>query len=477
MGSMARTLLAITVAVLLGWGAWRLVGGPRAGIREGVRRGPEAGETVTPESRPLARSPEPETEEAQAPVETRESAQAAERQVRYLLSGRVIAPEGLSTLGARYLVRELEPEGEERFTHIAGLDEHEGFRLRVGRPGRFVLWAVPLQGGASEFVEVVLDAEHPEASVNLELTRIEPIEGVVLTADMQPVAGAEVVAYVELDAGDARLPDGLTAADRFGRPRALTDPEGRFKLEPAFTEGALFSLHAQTRQRRSRTLRTGAAPESLRFELWTGEMRNVPGGSSHVNLIVGPPEPSAARLVVTLSTPKGVALPDRVRWQLRTLGPRGEVYFERSDILAGGRDELVVENLDVQQRYDVVLRDTSGRFAVVLEPFVAVSGETRLEARFEGPRPILLRFRDPHRRLAHGFDLKIHSADPRGEDHQVVNVVRAERTSEYEAHLPPGHYRLELMRVEPSGAVTAEVMLDASFEVEEGVDEAWLEVP
>ena len=114
------------------------------------------------------------------------------------------------------------------------------FRLDVLSLGRYTLIARPASGPASEAATVQLDADATRPSVALVLPDAAAISGRLHAATGAPYAGVTINALPET--GSSYLPQAdcyaPIALDRFGQARAVTDADGRFRLEPLHPAGS-----------------------------------------------------------------------------------------------------------------------------------------------------------------------------------------------------------------------------------------------
>jgi len=405
-----------------------------------------------------------------------------------LVTGRVTDGNGMPSPGASIHVRESEDpefasEGHEPFEWRAASDGAGEFSVQVDRQGEFVVWAEMGRTSSSQLASVSLNPRQPTAEVVLELRHGEAIEGVVMAEDMSPIAGCEVVAYVDVERSGIELPSGVTSVEVYGRPRTRTAQDGTFRLTPAFGEGVGYVVQAeQVRPVRKPSGDIAIAGFAASREHWRAETINVTPGSAPVSLVLRPPSAFSPTLRLKLTTDDGGALPPTLSCWLRHVGPHGGVYEERTtQTTIGKQGEILFPNILRGARYELILEERMSYERTTLGPFVAGEGELVLTATLSGVFDATLLVSDPNGRIEEDASLLIfHVAEG---DHPVARrrvVARATldpASKEFHALLPAGSYSAQVKARDSNTAGRNLALATHAFEMPHGKASFTIVVP
>lgn len=168
------------------------------------------------------------------------------------------------------------PEDEPE--HVETVSDADGrFRIPVQRLGPYLLLASSPERAASDVVAVTLDAAHTRPDVTLQLPEPSFVAGRLVLPDGRALAGVEVVA----DPGRffvSAQDFGPQALDRFGRARAVTDADGRFRLQPLHPRGVYTLSCVPDAEHPTRTLTAPDVKAGTADFVWTARPADLVHG-------------------------------------------------------------------------------------------------------------------------------------------------------------------------------------------------------
>lgn len=374
---------------------------------------------------------------------------------KLLVRGRVVDSKGNPVRMARVYVREFEePEFRiDDYDSFSGKDSanQDGeFQVRVDRQGDFRVWAqgsLPLDGpgkttsSSSRVASVSLSPQEPEVELELEVFADRSIEGIVLREDLVPLAGVEVVAYVDVEGAGIELPSDTTSIELYGLSKARSGSDGKFWLHPVRDMDVKYVVRAES-QTPVRTQQTGA--QQLQLEVRSASMQGVRAGSSGLSLILAPPSASSLRLEV--SSESGL-LPEMLQAKLQRVGPNGGIYnATRSWQALDSQGMLRMGGVDPGSRYQVALTWTGSVEELTVGPIVATTSEVSVPVELPGLYRATVTAQDSDAEPGDRYSVTATHIDERGVRKRVLSQAADAGERSVEITLSAGSYELQMMK-------------------------------
>lgn len=373
--------------------------------------------------------------------------------------GRVLDRAGRPLRRATVYVREFEEpqfrvEGYDSFSGEYATNVGGEFQLSVDRQGDFRVWAL---GGAyseesgksitgsTSIVSISLSPREPEAELELVMLPDRAIEGRVLDADLKPVSGAEVIAYVDVELAGIELPSATTSVEVYGSAKTRSGIDGAFRLFPIRGLGGEFVVQAETQVTVMSRDAQDVTGKMVR-ELQSARVTGILPGTRGVSLVLAPQ--ASYSLLLELESANGV-LPKRVRSKLQRVGPNGGVYsVTRSWQKPDERGRLRLPGVDSGARYEVLLGWSGSAEELVVGPVVVDTSEIAIPVAIPALHRASVTVTGSKIEANRRCSVTAMHIDEGGVRKRAANVVANFGESTVELQLVSGSYELVVMKID-----------------------------